>query len=203
MTKKIEISAPELEKEIVEFLTDRATESGGKHTEPGCNLVHGYSCVLATCHDNMPRATPLDFFSDGTLSVWITAEPGGKIANIMRNPNVSIGFYERLDHSVEQKSMQMWGTAEIVNLKNNPELFDEKWVQFGLDEATAGLLEENMAKGLIPEGPVEQIMTMIRSKINMLKITPTKVALLCMRPDALPQKKMWEEGRAFMNKLSA
>jgi len=96
MGDKKEISAAELEKEIIEFLTDKATKSGGKNTGFGCNLEHGWACVLATSHENVPRATPADFFCDGTLAVWINGEPGGKIANVMRNPAVAVGFFSRL-----------------------------------------------------------------------------------------------------------
>ena len=98
MGEKKEIPAKELEKEILEFLEERATKSGGKHSRPGCNLQHGLACVLATCHDNIPRATPVDYFCDGSLAVWVNAEPGGKIANIMRNPKVSLGIYEPVNH---------------------------------------------------------------------------------------------------------
>ncbi len=203
MSKKKEISLKETEQEIIEFLSVRATHSGGKHTEPGCNLKHGQACVLATCHDNVPRATPVDFFSDNTLDVWICGEPGGKIANIMRNPNVSVGIYEPADHSLAQKSIQLWGTAELINSKNNLEVFEQKWVEFGLNEAMEGILEENMEKGLMPKGPVEQTMPMIRKKINLIKITPTKIFLLIMGPDGLPIKKIWEKGKAYINELSA
>ena len=203
MSEKKEISLEETEQEIIEFISERATHSGGKNTEPGCNLQHGQACVLATCHDNVPRATPVDFFSDGTLNVWICGEPGGKIANIMRNSNVSVGIYEPADHSVAQKSIQLWGTAELINSKNNPDLFERKWVEFGLNEAMEGILEKNLEKGLIPKGPVEQAMTMIRKKINLIKISPTKIILLNMRPDGLPIKKIWEKGKSYINELSA
>jgi len=103
MSAKKEISLDETEREIIEFLSVRATHSGGEHTEPGCNLKHGRACVLGTCHDNIPRTTPVDFFNDGSLAIWICGEPGGKIANIMRNPNVGVGIFEPADHSVEQK----------------------------------------------------------------------------------------------------
>ena len=203
MSEKKEISLEETEQELIKFLSARATHSGGKHTEPGCNLQHGKACVLATCHDNIPRTTPVDFFSDGTLDVWICGEPGGKIANIMRNPNVGVGIYEPADHRVEQKSIQLWGTAELINSKNNSEIFEQKWVEFGLDEAMEGILEDSIEKGLMPKGPVTQAMTMIRKRINLIKISPTKIVLLHMRPDGLPLKKIWEKGKAYINELSA
>jgi len=203
MAVKKEISLEETEREIIEFLSARATLSGGKHIEPGCNLQHGQACVLGTCNDNIPRTTPVDFFHDGSLTVWICAEPGGKIANIMRNPNVSVGIYEPADHSVEQKSMQLWGTAELLNSKKHADVFEQKWVEFGLDEAMEGILEENMEKGSIPKGPIPQVMTMIRKKINLIKIMPSKIVLLVMHPDGRHVKKIWEKGKAYINELSA
>jgi len=203
MPEKKEISLEETEQEIIEFLSLRATHSGGKRTESGCNLQHGQACVLATCHDNVPRATPVDFFSDGTLDVWICGEPGGKIANIIRNPNISVGIYEPADHSVAQKSIQLWGTAELINSKNNPDVFEQKWLEFGLNEAMEGVLEENIEKGLIPKGSVEQVMTMRRKKMNLIKISPTKIVILNMPSVGLLTKKIWEKGKAYIIELSA
>ena len=122
MGEKSEMQVEDLEKEIVEFLDRMANKPGGKRTKPGCNMIHGQACALGTCVDNKPRVTPIDLYNDG-LTVWIAGEPGGKIANIMRNPQVSVGVYEPVDHSREQKSLQIFGTAELINMKNNPEEF--------------------------------------------------------------------------------
>ena len=196
-TQKKELPAAELEKEIIDFLMERATHPGGAHTQPGCNLRHGKACVLATCHDNEPRATPVDFFCDSTLALWVNADPGGKIANIMRNPKVAAGIYDPVDHSIDQKSMQVWGTAEIINLTNNPDLFMAKIRDFGLDEAMAGIIEEMVQKGIVPAGALNETIEKIRKTINLIKITPVKIALLHMRPGGLPIKKIWGNGKAF------
>ena len=195
--QKKDVPADELEKEIIDFLMERGTRSGGKHSGPGCNLHHGKACVLATCHDNEPRATPVDFFCDGTLALWINADPGGKIANIMRNPKVAAGIYEPVNHALAQKSMQVWGTAELINLKNNPDIFMAKIRQFGLDEAMAGIIEEMAQKGAVPAGALDETVARIQKMINFIKITPTKIALLQMRPGSPPVKKIWENGAAF------
>jgi len=195
-TQKRDIPAAELEQEIIDFLMAKATHAGGKHTKPGCNLKHGRACVLATCHENVPRATPVDFFCDNTLSIWINAEPGGKIANIMRNDQVAAGIYEPVDHTVEQKSMQIWGKAEIINLKNNPDLFMAKLKEFGLDEAMAGMIEEMVEKGLVPAAALGSTTEKIQKMLNFIKINPVKVALLRMTPGGQPVKKLWENGTA-------
>ncbi|MBN2108277.1 MAG: pyridoxamine 5'-phosphate oxidase family protein [Deltaproteobacteria bacterium] len=196
LTQKKDIPAHELEQEIIAFLMARATHSGGAHSSPGCNLRHGKACVLATCHDNVPRATPVDFFCDGSLAIWISAEPGGKIANIMRNPQAAAGIYDPVDHSIEQKSLQLWGTAELINLKNNPGLFMGKLRQFGLDEAMAGIIDELAERGIVPSGALAETTEKIKKMINLVKITPTKVSLLHMKPDGLPIKKIWKNGTA-------
>jgi len=203
MSDKKEISVDALESEIIEFLSERATKSGGKHTCPGCNLKHGHACVLATSHENVPRATPVDFFCDGTLAIWINGEPGGKIANIMRNQKVAVGIYEQVNHSIEQKSMQLWGKAQLINGKNSADLVNEKWKEFGLDEAAEGMFDKMINNNVIPESARGKTMEMVMKKINLIKIVPEKIALLHMVPDKLPVKKIWENGKATIEELSA
>ena len=73
----------------------------------------------------------------------------------MRNPNVSIGVYEPVDHSIEQKSLQIWGTAQLINKKNDPEEFGRRMSFFGIDEALRGMIEEFTNSGQLPQGQDE------------------------------------------------
>ena len=52
-----------------------------------CNI-----CCLATCKDNVPRATPIEYYSDG-LTVYVLGDPGTKIVNLKANPRISVGVY--------------------------------------------------------------------------------------------------------------
>ena len=61
-------SREELEKEIIQFLDEGSTKMGDVNAK--CALKHGIACVLATSRNNIPRATPVDFFNEG-LSIWI------------------------------------------------------------------------------------------------------------------------------------
>ncbi len=201
--EKKEMPVETLEKEIIEFLTERGTCSGGENTGIGCNLKHGRACVLATSHENVPRATPVDFFCDNTLAIWISGEPGGKIANIMRNPSVAAGIYDPVDHTIEQKSIQLWGRARLINQKNNANLVSEKWKEFGLDQAAKGILNKRINNKLMPESAREKTMEMVMKKINLIKIIPEKIALLHMIPDQPPIKKVWKNGKATMEELSS
>ena len=198
MSTEKQIPVEELEAELIAFLDSMSNHPGGKRTKPGCNLKHGQACALGTCVDNKPRVTPIDLYSDG-MTIWIAGEPGGKIANIMRNPDVSVGVYEPVDHSKEQKSLQVWGTAELVNLKNNPEEFNKRCDQFGLNEALRGMIEEFTLSGALPPGQEEMLFEKIRKKFNWIRVTPEKMILLHMVPGKFPLHKTWEPGKATVS----
>ena len=151
MGVKNEISVKELEKELIDFLDSMSDKPGGKRTKPGCNIIHGKACALGTCVDDMPRVTPIDFFSEG-LIVWIAGEPGGKIANIMRNPKVSVGIYEPVDHSKEQKSLQIFGTAELINMKNDPDELYNLWDNANYKDARGELLVKLLRESCQSDG---------------------------------------------------
>lgn len=197
-----QISVKELEGEIIEFLDGMSNKPGGKRTEPGCNLIHGKACALGTCVDNIPRVTPIDLYNDG-LTVWIAGEPGGKIANIMRNPNVSIGVYEPVDHSKEQKSLQIWGTAKLINMKNDPMEFAKRLTFFGIDEALKGMIEEFTQNEQLPAGQEEASYERLKKLFNLIRITPEKMILLHMQPGSFPLKKLWEPGKATIKVAGA
>jgi len=195
MESKREILVEELETEIIEFLDRMANKPGGKITKPGCNMIHGKACALGTCVDNNPRVTPIDLYNEG-LTLWIAGEPGGKIANIMRNPKVSVGVYEPVDHSIEQKSLQVFGTAELVNVKNNPDEFYRRCKQFGLDDAVEGLLEEYVQSGTIHAKQRDELLEKLPKMFNWIKIIPQKMILLYVSPGKFPLTKTWEPGHA-------
>ncbi len=197
MSKKLEIPQKDLENEIIAVLDRTANKPGGNRTKPGCNLVHGKACALGTCIDNKPRVTPIDLYHDG-LTPWLGGEPGGKIANIMRNPNVSIGVYEPVDHSIEQKSLQIWGTAELFNLKNNPDEFNRRLTAFGLDEALRGMIDQHVQAGELPAEHAEAAFEKATKMFNFIKVTPEKIVLLHMFPDKRPVRKVWEPGKAYI-----
>jgi len=194
--KDISMTAEELEKEIIQFLNKMSTKPGSK-TGPGCSLKHGSACALGTCVDNEPRVTPVDFFNKG-MTIWIVGEPGGKIANIMKNPKVALGIYEPVDHSREQKSLQLWGKAELINLKNNPDEFQKKVDAFGIKDAARGMMEILARSGKIPGGQEDAIIEQMMKKFNFIKITPEKIILLSMDRYNPPLRKTWENGRAMV-----
>jgi len=71
---KRQLPRPELEKRIAAFLRE------------------GNVCVLATCLNDRPRATPIEYYSDG-LTIYIAASRGTKVPNLEGNPRASIAIY--------------------------------------------------------------------------------------------------------------
>src|SRR5665647_2248809 len=77
-------------------------------------------CVLATCGDNVPRATPVEYRSKGT-TIYFVGEPGTKLENIKKNPNVSIGIFLQYTGWDSAKGAQVTGKAKIISRENSVE----------------------------------------------------------------------------------
>jgi len=74
---KKQLSPDELKKRVIAFLEE--------------NVI----CTLATCSNNMPRSTTLRYRSRG-LTIYILAEGGMKIKNIMENPGCRSACTDRI-----------------------------------------------------------------------------------------------------------
>ena len=93
----MERTREEIEKEILKFLDEHSTKRADP-SDPNGGIKPGTPCALGTSKDNIPRVTPIDFYNDG-LTLWMTGDPGEKIATIRSNPNVSIGIFSPIDRS--------------------------------------------------------------------------------------------------------
>lgn len=77
-------------------------------------------CVLATARDNVPRATPIEYWADGT-TLYIFADPGTKRENIKANPRVSVGIHDPFTGgALSVRGMQITGEATLLT-DDNPE----------------------------------------------------------------------------------
>ena len=77
-------------------------------------------CVLATCARGVPRATPLEYHSDGT-TLYMMVEAGRKVENIRENPNVSVGIHGPYKGWLSVKGVQITGIAKILTVGNREE----------------------------------------------------------------------------------
>jgi nitroimidazol reductase NimA-like FMN-containing flavoprotein (pyridoxamine 5'-phosphate oxidase superfamily) len=76
-------------------------------------------CVLCSAKDNVPRATPIEYWADGT-TLYMGADAGSKRENIKANPEVSIGIFDPFVGSLSVKGMQITGQATLLT-NDNPE----------------------------------------------------------------------------------
>ena len=84
--------------------------------------------VLCTCSDNIPRATPMDFYMDKNsddFNIYIGPAPGRKVKNIEENPNVSIGIYTPMDTGkIQGMQITASGKEKLVFLREGDKDFD-------------------------------------------------------------------------------
>ena len=83
--------------------------------------------VLCSCSNNIPRATPMDFYMEKNIdnfNIYVGPTPGKKIDNIKENPIVSIGIYTPMSEGKIQ-GMQITSTGKdrLVFLKEGDEEF--------------------------------------------------------------------------------
>ncbi|MHA1489882.1 MAG: pyridoxamine 5'-phosphate oxidase family protein [Promethearchaeota archaeon] len=111
MQTKKKMPEDELKKEIRKFLDERKV------------------LVLCTCNDNIPRATPMDFYIDkksDDFNIYVGPAPGKKVKNIEANPIVSIGIYTPMgDGKIQGMQITASGRERLIFLKEGDEGFKE------------------------------------------------------------------------------
>lgn len=196
MATSREISKVVVRRKIIDFLNASACQIDSKPGKQSCGLIHKNALVLATSAKDTPRATVLEFFNEG-LAIYIFGEPGGKIANIKRNPRVSAVIYEQpLNHSKLQKSLQIFGTAALINVRNNPRLFRSKAKKCNIAYVMKKLLYP-MTKGQnLTSEELEKVYKKGLESLNIIKITPHHIILKEYHPDFSSKKYDWRnDGR--------
>jgi hypothetical protein len=159
-------------------------------------MIHKNALVLATSAKDTPRATVLEFFNED-LTLYIFGEPGGKIANIKRNPQVSAVIYEQpLDHSKLQTSLQIFGKASLINIRNNPKLYRAKAKKYNIAYVMEKLLSP-LTKGQNLTGEaLEKFYKKGFESLNIIKISPQRIIVKEYRPDFSVTRYDWRnDGR--------
>jgi nitroimidazol reductase NimA-like FMN-containing flavoprotein (pyridoxamine 5'-phosphate oxidase superfamily) len=187
--KKKTKSKKQLRSEIIQFL-DEAGSKRGSSKKPGCPLRHGLACVLSTVHDNIPRATPVDFFSDG-LTLWIAGEPGLKIRNIRSNPAVAVGIYHPMDHSRPNRSLQILGTARLINYMHHRPTFMARLKKMGVYDAAKKIIREMLRAKNLPAKNLEAEVINALRRFNLIRIDPEEITFLSIHPTRGTTKDIW------------
>ncbi|MHA1942463.1 MAG: pyridoxamine 5'-phosphate oxidase family protein [Promethearchaeota archaeon] len=82
--------------------------------------------VLCTCSKNIPRATPMDFYTEeDSFNIYVGPAPGRKIKNMEENPNVSIGIYTPLSEGkIQGLQITASGKDKLIFLREGDEEFE-------------------------------------------------------------------------------
>jgi len=183
----------QIKKEIIEFLDNSCGLIDEKKGKYRCGTIHRNSLVLATSYKDVPRATPLEFFNEG-LTLYIFGEGGGKIANIKRNAKVSAAIYEQpMKHTTVQKSLQVFGKAEIINMHSNARLYKTKAKKWNMYTVAEKLGSQMLQNKKMSEKDKTMIIEKILSSLNMIKIVPDKIILREYHPDFSMPKYEWQK----------
>lgn len=83
--------------------------------------------VLCTCSNNIPRATPMDFYTEkNSFNIYVGPAPGRKVKNIEDNPNISIGIYTPLsEKKIQGMQISASGRDRLVFLRKGDEEFEK------------------------------------------------------------------------------
>ena len=75
--------------------------------------------VLCTCSNNIPRATPMDFYTEkDSFNIYVGPAPGRKVKNIEENPIVSIGIYTPMaEGKIQGMQITPSGRDRLIFLK--------------------------------------------------------------------------------------
>jgi nitroimidazol reductase NimA-like FMN-containing flavoprotein (pyridoxamine 5'-phosphate oxidase superfamily) len=138
------MSPKDLENRIIQFLKEQ-------------NM-----CVLATCSNDVPRATPIEYRSEGT-TLYFVGEPGTKLKNMKDNPNVSIGIFLPYTGWDSAKGAQITGKAKIISRENSTEF----------KEGLAAYQWEKTAKEL-------GLKTFPETGVELVKVEPEKIEFIDM-----------------------
>ena len=103
-----EMPKEELKREIRKFLNERKV------------------LVLCTCSNNIPRATPLDFYTEkDSFNIYIGPAPGRKVKNIEENPNISIGIYTPISEGkIQGMQITASGRDRLIFLREGDKEFE-------------------------------------------------------------------------------
>ena len=183
-----------IEKEILRFLYEGSSKKADP-SDPYWGTKPGIACALGTSKDNIPRVTPIDFYNDG-LTLWMTGDPGEKLATIRSNPNVSVGIFSPIDRSKENRSIMLKGKASLVIKRKQEAIYMEVITKLGILDMfkkaiRSGVIEKRPDLGIPPGEDFETQLDKLMNIITMIKVEPEIIALLIIQPDGTGERLVW------------
>jgi len=85
--------------------------------------------VLCTCANNIPRATPMDFYMEKekeNFNIYVGPAPGRKLKNMEENPNISIGIYTPMGAGkIQGMQITASGKNRLIFMRDGDDGFKE------------------------------------------------------------------------------
>lgn len=83
--------------------------------------------VLCTCSNNIPRATPMDFYTEqSSFNIYVGPAPGRKVKNLEENSYVSIGIYTPISEGkIQGMQITASGRERLIFLREGDEEFEK------------------------------------------------------------------------------
>lgn len=183
----------QIRKAIIDFLNATSGQIDPRPGKHSCGIRHRNALVLATCSGQDPRATVLEFFNEG-MTIYIYGEPGGKIANLKRNPRVSAVVYEQpLNHAKFQRSLQLFGTAELITAKERPRLFWSKIRTWNMDKVARKIMAPMLAGRNLAAREYERMLKRGIETLSVIRIVPERVVYKEWNPDFSMNRYEWKK----------
>ena len=128
-------------------------------------LSQNQYCVLSTCSQDTPRATPVRYENDGVIVNILSEKQSAKFLVLEKNTQIALGIYN--DDS-PMRGLQLWGRAEVM---------------FHGDPEHEAALPPGMKDNPKMQAAIQNL--------NLIKITPSKMVLLDQSRDGAPYL-LWE-----------
>ena len=193
MKTEKKVSQKAVRQKILDFLDRSAASPDLEKGRFRCGMKHRNALVLATSYKDVPRATALEFFHEG-LTLYVLGVPGGKIANIKRNKKVSAFIFEQpMDHSVLQQSLQIFGEAELITVRNRKRLFQARLKKYNMDRVMTKLLQPIAKEKNLAGKEAKVFIDQFILACSFIKITPHHIILKEYYPDFSMGKLEWKK----------
>ncbi len=141
------------------------------------------TCALATCADNQARCTPVDARSDG-FTMYFVCDSGRKLENMKANPSVCLAVFIPVGkgYMKNARGLQLWGTAHVLTLQDDPAGFSRGADIIRLDE-----ISKSFSGAALPDE--------VKATLTIIKIVPEKIAYFdSTGPE--PVRYAWEAAEA-------
>lgn len=159
----------QLEKRILQFLGEQTM------------------CSLSTCSGDVPRATPVEYYSDG-MTLYISADPGVKLENLKKNARISVSICN--NPKPDWHSERDWATVKSAQITGKPTLLVD-----GMPEYEKAL---KVYKWQIFTGACGLDTTKPNRQRTYVKVDPEKIEYMefAMKLDGYGARQIWTKPKS-------